>query len=243
MRIKFTLLGILACFVASSVLAEEGPASKEQNVGVGTGAVIGGIAGGPVGAILGAALGAKIGDRVSTRKKQVATLNDDLNGSRTRISELEQNIVSLNGNIETLGTDLEQMRTIARPELLSLMQAGIEMDLLFRTDEDVLKGATGERLNALAASLASMSDVHIKLDGYADQRGDATYNQELSARRVQHVRNLLIGNGVPDGRIQGDAHGESPTSDNHVDSLALERKVSLTLFIDQSPSFASTPVE
>ncbi len=243
MRIKLALLGIIACFAANSVFAEEGPASREQNVGVGSGAVIGAIAGGPAGAILGAAIGAKIGDKFSSRKKQVAALNSDLDGSHALIDELEHNVAALTGNIELLDSDLERMRTIARPELLSLMQAGIEMDLLFRTDEDVLTETTGERLNVLATSLAAMSDVHIKLDGYADQRGNAAYNQELSARRVEHVRDLLISNGVSQDRIQSDAHGESPASDNNVDSFALKRKVSLRLFIDESPSFASTPIQ
>ena len=42
-------------------------------------------------------------------------------------------------------------------------------------------------------------------------------------------------------RISYAAHGEAPAQDASVDSFALERRVSLTLFIDDSVSFASTP--
>ena len=133
------------------------------------------------------------------------------------------------------------MRAESRPELLSLLQAGIEMDLLFRTDEHVLAGSTVSRLQQLAASLASMPGVFVRLDGFADERGDAAYNQKLSVRRAEHVRHVLLANGVPTARISVKAHGESPAADDDVDSYAFERKVSLTLYIDDSPSFAANP--
>ena len=133
------------------------------------------------------------------------------------------------------------MRSIARPELLTLMQAGIEMDLLFRTDEDELGITTDSKLRELATILSTMPDVYIQLDGFADERGSAEYNQGLSARRAAHVREILVSNGVAESRIKVAAHGESPAADDNIDSFALERKVSLTLFVEETPSFASNP--
>ena len=240
MRINLALLAVITFFAANTALAAES-APKEESTGFGAGAVIGAVAGGPVGAIFGAAVGAKIGNAFYRRNKQAETLSADLNTSRTQVNKLERDVEALNGNIDSMGADLERLRTIARPELLSLMQAGIEMDLLFRTDEHVLADTSTQRLHELAASLASMPDVYIKLDGYADQRGDANYNQDLSVRRVEYVRGLLIANGVPKDRISMNGHGETPSTHNNVDSYALERKVSLTLFIEESPSFAANP--
>ena len=60
-------------------------------------------------------------------------------------------------------------------------------------------------------------------------------------RRADHVRDVLIRNGVPAERISVEAHGESPAADDNVDSFALERRVSLTLYVENSPSFASNP--
>ena len=240
MRIKSWIVGIVVCFVGSSVFAAES-ASREENVGVGAGVVVGAVIGGPPGAIIGGAIGAKLGDVFGKRKKEVARLGSELDGSQRRVGELERSVVVLNRDVDSLGGDLEQLRTVSRPELLALMQAGIEMELLFRTDEHVLSGATSERLDVLAASIAAMPDVNIKLDGYADERGDAAYNQGLSVRRVEHVRDLLRASGVPANRIQINAHGESPATDSTVDSYAFERKVSLVLFIDESPSFAANP--
>ena len=232
MRNKIILTGLIAAMAAAPAFAES--ASKEESIGVSAGAVIGAIAGGPVGLVVGAALGAKLGEEFFQRDTEIDQLSASLQGSQSRVNELERDVVALSG-------DLQRMQEESRPELLSLLQAGIEMDLLFRTDEDVLSATTGSRLQQLAASLATMPGVFVRLDGFADERGNAAYNQKLSARRAEHVMHLLLANGVPAARISVRAHGESPAADNNVDSFAFERKVSLTLYIEDSPSFAANP--
>ena len=232
MRNKIILTGLIAVLAAAPAFAES--ASKEESIGVSAGAVIGVIAGGPVGLVVGAALGAKLGEEFFQRDTEIDQLSASLQGSQSRVNELERDVVSLGG-------DLQRMQEESRPELLSLLQAGIEMDLLFRTDEDVLSATTGSRLQQLAASLATMPGVFVRLDGFADERGNAAYNQKLSIRRAEHVMHVLLANGVPAARISVRAHGESPAADNNVDSFAFERKVSLTLYIEDSPSFAANP--
>ena len=80
----------------------------------------------------------------------------------------------------SLNDEVTRLQEVAAPELLALMQAGIDMDLLFRTDEAALTDATSDRLQRLAGSLAGMPGVNIQLDGFADERGDETYNQALA---------------------------------------------------------------
>jgi outer membrane protein OmpA-like peptidoglycan-associated protein len=229
---KIIFAGLIATLAAAPAFAES--ASREEGIGVGAGAVIGGFAGGPVGIVLGAAIGAKLGDEFNQRDVEIDQLSTSLQGSQNHVRKLER-------DVDALGGDLQRMQAESRPELLSLLQAGIEMDLLFRTDEDVLSSTTGTRLQQLAASLTTMPDVFVRLDGFADERGDAAYNQKLSARRAEHVMHVLLANGVPASRISVNAHGESPAADDNVDSFAFERKVSLTLYIEDSPSFASNP--
>lgn len=216
-------------------------ASQEETAGVGIGAVIGGVAGGPVGAFFGAAIGAKLGDEFHQKKENISALSGSLEDSQSRVGSLEQDIRALQGQVAARDDELREARELARPELLALLKAGIEMDLLFRTDEDVLSEATGRRLGQLARSLTLNPDVRIQLDGFADERGDAQYNQALSVRRAEYVRDLLIAGGVPADRIKVNAHGESPAAEQNVDSFALERRVSLTLYLEDTPSFASNP--
>lgn len=209
-------------------------ASKEENIGVGSGAIVGAIAGGPVGFIIGAAIGAKLGDTMHSKSDRIDSLQGTLQDSQQSAAEFQR-------GIDELSTEVEHLQNTARPELVSLMQAGIDMDLLFRTDEFALTDTTGDRLSQMAATLASMQDVRIQLDGFADERGDADYNHVLSEKRVEFVRKLFITAGVHPLRISTSAHGESVAQNPDVDSYALERRVSVKLFIDNAESVASNP--
>ena len=239
MRKTISTIFVLALVTASPAFAEK--ASKEENIGVGSGAIIGAAAGGPVGFIIGAAIGARIGDKAHQKGETIDELSVSLEASRGDVASLRYDVRTLNGDIGALSAELGRIQEVDRPELLNLMQAGIAMDLLFRTDEHVLADTTGGRLAALASSVATMPDIRVQLDGFADERGDSHYNLTLSQKRVDFVREQLVSAGIDPSRIQVSAHGEAPAQDDTVDSYALERRVSLKLFIDNSPSFASNP--
>ena len=152
----WTLVAVAALGTQDAFAAN---ASKEENIGVGSGAVIGAVAGGPVGFIVGAAIGAKIGETMHRKSEQIDSLQGSLDDSRVETQRLA-------GDVSELSRELEKLQHVARPELVSLLQAGIDMDLLFRTDEHVLTGSTGDRLQQLAVTLAGMQDVRIQLDGF-----------------------------------------------------------------------------
>lgn len=217
-------------FATPALAAEK--SKRNQNIGVGSGAVIGAIAGGPFGFVIGAAVGAKVGDNVDSKNERIAGLQQSVADSNASVARLER-------NLDTLGAEIERLQSLSRPELIDLMQAGIEMDVLFRTDEDVLTDTTGDRLAQLAGTLSSMPDIHIQLDGFADERGAADYNQALSERRVQFIRDQLVAAGIHPERINTSAHGESAAQDESSDSYALERRVSVKLFLDNTPSLAA----
>ena len=240
MHRKLLLTGIIASLAAGPVMAGNN-ASKQETIGVGMGAAVGALAGGPFGFVVGAAIGAKLGDEFHQKDVEVARLDSSLKSSKSRVMELEENVDSLNASIDGLNRDLQHMQNSSRPELVSLLQAGIEMDLLFRTDEHVLPTSTQAKLAELSASLAAMPDLQLRLDGFADERGDSTYNQNLSVQRAEYVRQVLEENGVAPERIKVSAHGESPAADGTADSYALERRVSLTLFVQETPSVAANP--
>lgn len=231
MRKTLSIISTIALIAASPVFAQ---ASKQENVGTGTGALVGAAAGGPVGLVLGAAIGARIGNNMHTKNATIDSLNASLDASNESIRQLSR-------DVDSLGAELDRLQQIDRPALVNLLQAGIAMDLLFRTDESALADATGDRLADLARSVAAMPDINVQLDGYADERGDSDYNLELSRQRVEFVRDQLVAAGIDGSRIRIAAHGEVPAQDATPDSYALERRVSLKIFIGQLPAFAANP--
>lgn len=239
MRNTLAMILVLTLATASPVFAAA--ASKRENIGVGTGAIAGALAGGPIGFVIGAAIGAKVGDTMHKKSTTIDTLSGTLRDSQGNVKQLENDVRVLNEDIDALSAELGQFHEIDRPQLINLMQAGIAMDILFRTDEHALADTTGNRLAELAAGLAGMPDIRVHLDGFADERGGSEYNLLLSQKRVEFVRDQLVSAGVHPSRIRIAAHGEAPAQDESIDSYALERRVSLKLFIDTAQPFASSP--
>ncbi len=218
-----TLIVTTSLVMLASGAAHAGnKSSKEEAIGVGLGATVGAVAGGPIGGILGAAIGAKFGDSFHNRNERVSELEASLAQSSAHTAELQRTVAGLNSEIGSLDGELRRLREVSRPELVALMNAGIEMDLLFRTDERVLADSTNERIAELAASISDMPDIKVRLDGFADERGAATYNSQLSEDRARHVRDVLIANGVDESRIAVTGHGEAPAPDTTADSYALQ---------------------
>ena len=237
-----TIFAITAVsLVTITPVAAQAATSKQEKIGVGAGAIVGAAAAGPVGLIIGAAIGAGIGDNLHRKHDEIDSLSAELAASRSEVSRLERDIDRMDRNLDTLSAELQQMQQSSSTETVSLLGAGIAMDLLFRTDEAVLADSTGRRLYELATVLAAMPGIRVQLDGFADERGDEQYNHKLSEQRVEFIRDQLVAAGVDASRITGTAHGESPALDDTVDSYALERRVSLTLYMDDVTSVAANP--
>lgn len=234
------LIGLTLVSFAAATSAEA-KASREEAIGVGAGGVVGAIAGGPVGFVIGAALGAALGDSIHQKNETIDSLEANLTDSQNVIDDLELDIRALNRDIDAMSEELDHLESVSYPELSQLLEAGVAMDLLFRTDEFALAPSTGDRFAELGRKLADMKNVNVQLDGFADSRGTADYNLSLSEKRVDFIREQLIAAGVDPERITTAAHGESPAQDENLDSYALERRVSMTLSIDAGQAMASMP--
>lgn len=233
----WTITALVTLTAAPAIQAKE--TSREETIGVGTGALVGAIAGGPVGLVAGIAIGGTLGDNLHDRNTRIDTLTTTLDASREEIDELTVDVQRLRRDAGAARADVRRLEQSIHPELTSLMQSGIESDWLFRTDESELIGSAATRLGEMAESLATMPDIRIHLDGYADPRGDADYNQALSAQRVEWIEAQLIAAGIAPERISSMAHGEVSSVAEDSDSLALERRVSLKVFIEPASSLAS----
>jgi len=56
--------------------------------------------------------------------------------------------------------------------------------------------------------LEAKPDAHLILEGHADPRGSAEYNQALSERRVNITKNFLVSHGIPEDHIEVKALGD-----------------------------------
>ena len=88
-------------------------------------------------------------------------------------------------------------------------------DVLFATGSADLKSGSRQTLDKLTAFLQAYPKREVQIDGYTDNVGSADYNQGLSERRADSVRDALTRMGIARDRILTKGLGESsPVADN-----------------------------
>lgn len=88
-------------------------------------------------------------------------------------------------------------------------------DVLFDFDKSNIKPEAGAILDRLVAFMNENKDQRANLSGHTDSVGTDAYNQKLSERRLNSVRDYVVKKGVDTGRVSGQGFGESkPIADN-----------------------------
>ena len=81
-------------------------------------------------------------------------------------------------------------------------------DILFDFDKSAIRSNETTKVADIAAYVQKNPTSMVGLDGYADPRGTDKYNQALSERRVNSIRDALLSAGVTRDKIQTGAFGE-----------------------------------
>lgn len=104
----------------------------------------------------------------------------------------------------------------------------------FRTNSDLLLDGANTTLNSVATVLIENGGLVVEVAGHTDADGDAAYNEDLSRRRANAVRNYLLNVGVDPTRVSAEGYGESrPVADNvTADGKARNRRVELRVLKD-----------
>ena len=85
----------------------------------------------------------------------------------------------------------------------------------FETNSDRLVSGASTVLDQVAETLLKYPQIKVEVQGHTDSDGAAAYNENLSYRRAQTVRDYLASKGVDVGRMTVRGYGESePVADN-----------------------------
>ncbi len=104
----------------------------------------------------------------------------------------------------------------------------IELAVQFDFDQDVVKQEYLADIRRVADFLRANTGTTANLEGHTDSVGDATYNQDLSVRRVNAVRQVLVSQfGIDAGRVTARGFGESQpvASNDTAEGRAQNRRV------------------
>ena len=228
------VLLIAAAFSTAGWAAEESRTSRYETIGIGSGGAVGAAAGGPVGFIVGAAVGAWLGDQFHQQHEARDEFERNWMASESRVTELDGLLSDAERQVSATESEVAALETRLRQETRQLRTAvrdALDVQVLFRTDEDALPDETRRRLVRLAGALAELDGMLVRIEGHADSRGETGHNELLSAQRAAAVMETLIRAGVPADRISVNSYGEqhSSAAENDLDGLAMERRVQLTV--------------
>lgn len=104
-------------------------------------------------------------------------------------------------------------------------------DVLFDVNSATLKPGAYDEINRVSNVLNQYPQTNLLIAGHTDSTGSESYNQQLSERRAEAVKNALVGNGVSPMRMRTIGYGESrPIADNNTDfGRQLNRRVEITI--------------
>jgi outer membrane protein OmpA-like peptidoglycan-associated protein len=87
----------------------------------------------------------------------------------------------------------------------------VDETVLFDTDKAEIKPTAADALNQITASIGQRySTQQVRVMGFADSRGDKSYNKALSEQRAEAVKNYLVNNGkIAADRLSVEPMGEA----------------------------------
>jgi OOP family OmpA-OmpF porin len=114
----------------------------------------------------------------------------------------------------------------AKPEPQKLLPQKINFsaDALFDFDKSELKPAGKTMLDDLIRVLQGANFEVILAIGHADRIGSAEYNQKLSLRRAETVKQYLVGKGIEPNRVYADGKGKTQPLTKAADCKMTNRK-------------------
>ncbi len=213
---KMILISSILMATATSSVYAESDYSAVRKAGVFFSSAIAGAAlGGPVGMVAAAAGGTWLDEQVE---------------KAGQVDDIEMDLVEANQQIEALQYRLAVAEE-ASEHYAQVALDQLQLEMLFKTGQSELTVSGKKRIAMLADFMNNHQELEIRLDGYADPRGDANYNLSLSNDRVKSVVEQLVSSGIDDSRVSTYSHGasESQSSKGDLDSYALERVVRIQL--------------
>jgi outer membrane protein OmpA-like peptidoglycan-associated protein len=186
--------------------------ATRQQKGTATGAAIGGVIGAGLGqaigrdtkgTLIGAGVGAALGGIAGN---QIAAYMD----------RQEQEL--RNAMAESDAVNIQRAQDV--------LSATFKGDIFFDVNSSNLKTGAYSEVDRISKVLNNYPQTTISVEGHTDSTGPADYNQQLSEKRAETVKNALVQRAVDSRRINAVGFGESRpiSSDN-----ATNRRVSIVI--------------
>jgi len=218
------------------VLAGAGCATKTETggaVGAGAGAAVGAGLGQAVGhttgsTLLGAAIGAAVGGLTGAAignymDKQEQSMRQAIGASEAASIRRDQEV-------------LAEAKADSAKKSVDVLTVTFKSDYLFAVNSSTLLPGAYDELERVSKVLMQYPETNIRIAGHTDSTGSADYNQKLSERRAEAVKNALVGMGVNPSRLTTIGYGKAkPIAENNTEAGRQQnRRVEVRIIPQQS---------
>ena len=195
---KYLVLLSAVAFLATACAGPQTKTGKGAAYGAGGGAAAGALAGQAIGGdtestLLGAGIGAAVGAAAGAGIGRM--MDNQEEAMRRELAAVE-------------ATNAEERAATIRREG-NLLAVTLRGDVTFATGSAVVQPGLHDELNRIAKVLQQYPQTRILVEGHTDAVGSETSNMELSQRRAEAVKNLLVQKGVAPSRVSAMAYGET----------------------------------
>ena len=121
-----------------------------------------------------------------------------------QLSEARGELSGTRAQLESRVTQMEAMQAEQTDRGMVLTLG----DVLFDLNRAELKPAGETTVGRLADFMAEYENRRVRVEGYTDSTGAESYNQQLSERRAEAVREALMDRGINRARIEVQGFGE-----------------------------------
>lgn len=172
----------------------------------------------------------KLTDRIAKAESDLAALDQKLNGKEDRMIDENGNRVPdeiekyLNDKYGHLDKDSYGNKDVAR----DLIEKGY-INVYFDFNSSKPQVSSLWAADFVANYLRQDSSATLNIVGYADEIGGESYNQRLSEKRAENIKQLLIDRGVDASRLKFEGKGEdNSVNKNSANARQMARRVTFS---------------
>ncbi|GIZ16156.1 OmpA family protein [Capnocytophaga catalasegens] len=172
----------------------------------------------------------KLTDRLAKAESDLATLDQKLSGKEDKMIDENGNRVPdeiekyLNDKYGNLDKDTYSNKDVAR----DLIEKGY-INVYFDFNSSKPQTSSLWAADFVANYLRQDSSANVNVIGYADEIGGENYNQKLSAKRAEVIKQLLVDRGVDASRLNFEGKGEdNSVNKNSANARQMARRVTFS---------------
>lgn len=234
MKKTFVSIAIASVLAASSsqVLAdqynEDSITNEQDYTSIGVGAVSGALIAGPVGLIVGGMVASLFGWGDSEDESQEPGLADESDSDTlAEISghdESKDLMVASSSNVIAF-VDSESSEEPSR--IKEIVANDLSIAVYFKPGSVNFESFYSQQFSTISNLLHEMPEMELNLEGYSDRQGTQADNLQLSAERLESVRDYFVNSGIDASRINVHAYGEKNflSTPGELDSYIFDRRV------------------